>query len=70
MTNVKLVRVPGGVSNLNVEGDNPAVNDALINAGIELDGREVRVNGKVVPESHTLAEGDTIMLLQSIKGNV
>ncbi len=66
---VRVGKLPGMINEIALNGAR-AVSDALGAAGLSSDGFEIRVNGSVVDESQTLRQGDTVLLVTKIKGNV
>lgn len=66
---VRVGRLPGTLSTINLPVGKRSVADALATAGISASGGEIRVNGGVALLTQELALGDTVFVLQRIAGN-
>lgn len=66
---VKVVRVPGAVSDLELD-DGATVGDALSAAQLTVgSGETIKVNGSSATESTRLSNGDRIIVAKGAKGN-
>ena len=66
---VKVIRIPGAVTEVTLSSG-ATVADALSAAGVEPSGSEtIKVGAETVETSHTLADGDRVVVAQGAKGN-
>ncbi len=66
--NVRIGRLPGRISEITLNGDR-TVATALMTAGLDSSGYEIRVQGQPASTSTGLNEGDIVLLVKKIKGN-
>ena len=67
--NIKIGTLPGRIETLAFEAT--TVKDAIEAAGLSVEGRDVKVNGRSVTDLNTeLHDGDTVILARQVKGNV
>lgn len=67
--NIKVIRVPGGVNELQM-APGSTVKDALSILGITTsEGEGIQVNGANADLSYTLQDGDRITIAKGAKGN-
>lgn len=66
---VRVGKLPGTIVDVALNGAHKA-SDALTAAGLSADGYEIRVNGSAAAPDTDLSDGDTVLLVKKIKGNV
>ena len=66
---VRVGTVPGRVKDYTLNGRRK-VSDALTAANLSATGQEIRVNMQLATVETDLEEGDTVLLVKKIKGNV
>ena len=69
MFEVRVGKMPGTIVNVALNG-NHTVADALRAAGLDPAGFQIHVNGDSSNLTDELGEGDTVLLLKKIKGNL
>ena len=65
---VKVGCLPGRIEEVALNGGR-TVADALTGAGLSAEGYEIRVNTESVDTTHTLSDGNVVLLVKKIKGN-
>lgn len=68
MKNVKVVLFPGAPVNVEVEG-NESVREVFSKAGLDADGRELKIDGRAVDMSDTIGDANMLIAMKKIKGN-
>jgi len=66
---IKVVKVPGGVSTVELSVENATVADLKELLGLN-DNQEIRVDGEKVSDSDELEDNDTVSVAAKIKGAV
>lgn len=61
---------PGNIKKVVLQGDRRTVADALAAAGMSANGYEVRVAGETVSLDRPLQDGQTVLLLRPVRGNL
>ena len=69
MIRVELAQGEGAVSAYVLDDGGCRVSDLLSRAGVDLDGRKIRVNGDSEDTEYRLHDGDLVMLQQKIPGD-
>lgn len=69
MPTVSAGRMPGTIRQYDVPGG-ATVQDVLNKAGLTVDGFEIRINGQTANSTDVVEEGQTILLVRQIKGNL
>jgi len=66
---VRAGRIPGRIEEYMVP-ENSTVNDVLGTAGLDPTGQEARIDGREVQLGEVVQDGQTLLLVRKIKGNV
>lgn len=66
---VKIGRMPGMIREYDLP-EGSTVEDALAEAGLSSEGYDVRINGETARSGAELEDGQSVLLVRQIKGNV
>lgn len=66
---VRVGKVPGKVHEFMIEGES-TVGKMLAEAGLDYSGYEVRLNNSPATLDDSVKDGDSVLLLKKIKGNI
>jgi sulfur carrier protein ThiS len=69
MLNVRIGTMPGRINEFALE-NGATVKEALEIADLTTEGYQIKVNGEQVDEEKVLSDGDLVLLVKQIKGNL
>lgn len=69
MKTVSIGLMPGSIRQVEVP-DDAVVNDVVSAAGLDPNGHDIRIAGRVVELGSAVNGGDTVLLVRKVKGNI